>query len=349
MNYIYLITPKNPNLKHSSDTFEAGFNSGFDREYINVEEVNQLDFKSSLSLIKRSNKLNNKDKISVFLFSTQPEYILLLIILRCWASIAQREVKVYQQMHEPKYEKGRATLKMSLLVYWINFIISRLCDRIILSSEQAEKKAGDFIPKEKTFRINLTFVSNDRKILARNIANLKQSWCDLKTFSSFGIGARDKNIEGFLSLANIVNNQYSEQIQCVRAGWDKDIKLDYGKEQIVHFPGYITNSAKKLLLSLTHVIVIPYKFSTQSGVVIEALSHGKIVIASNITAFSHFKDLKSVFIIDFNNHEQISDCLNNLMSMTPDAYEECCWESINYFNDNHSTKYLQGRLDELII
>jgi glycosyltransferase involved in cell wall biosynthesis len=349
MNYIYLIIPRNPNLNHSPDTFEVGMIAELERELVKVEQFNRLDFKSSLSLIKKSNKLNTKDKISVFLFSTQPEYILALITLRCWSFFSQREVRMYQQMHEPKYEKGRATLKISLLVYWINFIISRLCDRIILSSEQAEKKAEDFIAKDKIVRVNLTFISNDRKVLVKNIAELKQSWDNLKTFSSFGIGAKDKNIEGFISLANLVKSRYSGRIQCIRAGWDKDIKLDYNKEQIVHFPGYIPNSAKKLLLSLSHAIVIPYQFSTQSGVVIEALSHGKIVIANDITAFSHLKGLKSVFIIDFNDREQISNCLKELMSMTSDKYEECCWDSINYFNTNHSTEYLQGRLNQLII
>jgi hypothetical protein len=84
-------------------------------------------------------------------------------------------------------------------------------------------------------------------------------------------------------------------------------------------------------------------------VVIEALRYGKIVVVNDITAFSHLKGLKSVFIIDFNDRDRISNCLEQLMAMTPDEYEECCWDSINYFNANHSTQYLQGRLNELII
>jgi glycosyltransferase involved in cell wall biosynthesis len=349
MNYIYLITPKNPNLNHSPDTFEAAITAECGRNSIVIDRSHRLNFKSSLALIQKLKILSPKDKILVFLFSTQPEYIPAIIALRCWGALSKRKIGVYQQMHEPKYEKGRATLKMSLLVYWINFILSRLCDRIILSSKQAEQKAQDFIPKDKIVRINLTFLNNDREVLEKNITELKQSWDRLKTVSSFGIGAKDKNIEGFLSLANIVNAKYSGQIRCIRAGWDKDIKLDYSKEQIVHFSGYIPNSAKKLLLSLTHVIVIPYQFSTQSGVVIEALSNGKIVIANDITAFSHLKSLKSVFIIDFNDRQQIVGCLERLMTMTPSEYEECCWDSINYFNANHSTKYLQERLDELLV
>jgi hypothetical protein len=255
MNCIYLVNPKNPNLKPFPDTFEAVIRAEFDRDRTQVARLNKFDVKSSLALIQKNNTLTAKDTISILLFSTQPEYVLAIVALRCWGSIAQKDIKVYQQMHEPKYEKGRATLKMSLLVYWSNFIMSRICDRIILSSEQAKKNAEEFIAKDKIVRINLTYFNNDPKILARNITELKQSWDKLKTFSSFGIGARDKNIEGFLSLANIVNTKYSEQIQCIRAGWDKDIKLNYDKEQIVHFPGYIPNSAKELLLSLLSFLI----------------------------------------------------------------------------------------------
>ncbi len=349
MNYIYLINPRNPNLKHSPDTFETSLKVELVQADTKIERLNCLDLATCFYLIQKIGKLAASDKLSVFLFSTQPEYILTIATLRCWSFILRRDLKVYHQMHEPKYEKGRATLKMSLLVYWINSILSRLSDRIILSSEQAAKKGEEFIRKDKIVRINLTFPSNDRDLLAKNISQLKQSWDKTKTISSFGIGARDKNIEGFLDLANIANTKYPERMQFIRAGWDKDIELDYSKERIVHFPGYITNSAKKLLLSLTHVIVIPYRFSTQSGVVIEALSYGKVVVVNDIAAFNHLKDLKSVLIVDFKDRNKILACIQQLVSMTPDEYEECCWDSIDYFNKNNSASYLHNKLSKLII
>jgi glycosyltransferase involved in cell wall biosynthesis len=291
----------------------------------------------------------SSDTISAFFFSTQPEYILIIAILRCLSFILHKDIKIYHQMHEPRYEKGRASLKKSLLVYWANFIMSRLSDRIILSSKQALIKGETFIRKDKIALINLTFLNTNRDILARNIVSLKRSWEILKTISAFGIGARDKNLEGFLALANIINREYPDRVQCIRAGWDKNIQLGYEKEKIIHFPGYITNSAKKFILSLTHIIVVPYQFSTQSGVVIEALSHGKIVVVNNISAFNHLKDLKSVFIVNFNDREQILSCVNKIFSMTPEEYEECYWESINYFNKNHSILYLKDNINKLII
>ena len=227
--------------------------------------------------------------------------------------------------------------------------MSRLADRIILSSQQALIKAESFIPKEKIVNINLVFASNDRHSLAINLDDLKQSWDKLKTISLIGIAAKDKNPQGFMSLANIANTEYPHKARFIRAGRDKDVKLDYDRENIIQFPGYITNTAKAFLLSLTHVMVIPYNFSTQSGVIIEAMSYGKIIIVNDIPSFSPFKGLKFVWTIDFNSSAQISNCLDRLFSMTADEYAQCCLAAIAYFECNYSKQYLAEKLDDLMI
>jgi glycosyltransferase involved in cell wall biosynthesis len=350
MNYNYLVDPKNPNLKHCPDSFVDAMLLKYDRASIEIDRLKSLDISTSISLIKKIVATQKKgDTSSIFLFATQPSYILSLIAIRSINLILQRDLKIYQLMHEPRYERGRASLKTSLLLYYSNLMMSLLVDRVILSSKQALSKAESFIPAEKIVTINLVFTSKDRGLLSKNINDLKQSWDKLKTISSIGITAKDKNPEGFLSLASIANREYPDRVRLIRAGRDKEVELNYDREQIIQFPGYITNAAKAFLLSLTHIIVIPYNFSTQSGVIVEAMSYGKIFIVNDIPSFAPFKGLKFVFTIDFNSSEQISNCLGQIFSMSDDEYEQCCMAAIEYFECNYSKHYLAARLDDLII
>jgi glycosyltransferase involved in cell wall biosynthesis len=350
MKYNYFVDPKNPNLRHCSDSFIDASGLRPDRGNTRINRIKLLDIGTGIELIKQIIAIKKKgDLISIFLFATQPDYIVLLVIIRALNLILRREIKIYHLMHEPRYERGRASVKTSLLLYSSNWMMSRLADRIILSSQQALIKAESFIPKSKIVNINLVFASNDPRSLARNLDDLKQSWGKLKTISLIGIAAKDKNPEGFISLANIANTEYPHKARFIRAGRDKDVKLDYDRENIIQFPGYITNTAKAFLLSLTHVMVIPYNFSTQSGVIIEAMSYGKIIIVNDIPSFSPFKGLKFVWTIDFNSSEQISNCLDRLFSMSADDYEQCCLAAIEYFECNYSKHYLAARLDDLMI
>ena len=349
MNYIHLVYPKNPNLKHSPSTFAEALVREFGLNQVQIEKVSKINLATSIRLIKQLIRIDNQDTISLFFFSTQTEYILLMFALRCINLVMRKNLKIYHQMHEPRYDPGRASLKISLLLYWSNWLIASFTDRVILSSEQALIRGRTFIPNKKIVQINLTFPPNDRQELIKSLVDLKSSWTKTKTISLIGIAAKDKNPEGFISLIDIANLEYPDQIQAIRAGWDKDVKLDYHHSNIVHFSGYITDDAKKFLSLLTHIIVIPYHASTQSGVVVESLSYGKIVIVNDIPAFQHLRDLASVFIVDFTNKEQISKCLHEIFSMSVDEYEKCYWESIKYFESHNSHLYLQTKLDELIV
>jgi glycosyltransferase involved in cell wall biosynthesis len=349
MNYNYFVYPKNTNLNHCPASFVDAMLLKYDRENIEIDKLKSLDFYTTISLIKKIVTAGKCDIISIFLFATQPDYILSISAIRIINSIWRRDIKIYHLMHEPRYERGRASFKTSLLLYYSNLIISRLVDRVILSSKLALSKAESFIPLDKIVNINLVFLSQERSSIVKNINDLKRSWHQLKTMSLIGIAAKDKNPAGFLSLASIANHEYPDRVRLIRAGRDKDVELNYDREQIIQFPGYITNAAKAFLLSLTHIIIIPYNFSTQSGVIIEAMSYGKIFIVNDIPSFAPFKGLKFVFTIDFNSSEQISNCLSQIFSMNDDEYEQCCLAAIEYFECNYSRQYLAERLDDLII
>jgi hypothetical protein len=110
----------------------------------------------------------------------------------------------------------------------------------------------------------------------------------------------------------------------------------------------MTNSAKVFLLNTTHFVVVPYFFSTQSAVVTEALKYGKILIINDIPAFSYLKELKSVFIVNFNDEMAMLQCINYLFSMNVSEYEFLYWESVKYFQQNHSDEYLSKIMNEIV-
>jgi glycosyltransferase involved in cell wall biosynthesis len=250
-------------------------------------------------------------------------------------------------MHEPYYEKGRANILTSYSLYFLNLTLSTFSNKILLASEQAIIKAKSFIKNEKIYQINLTFVSNSQSFLQHSLLDLKSSWETLKVFSLIGGAAKDRNLQGFIYFANTTNKNYYQRARFIRAGVDKDISFNYENEGILAFPGYINNSAKKFLFSLTHFMIIPYSFSTQSGVIAEALSYGKILIVNDIPAFRYLKDLSFAFVINFNDEHQILECLQRIFSMSVEDYEACYWDAIKYFNENHSREYLYDKLDKL--
>lgn len=349
MIYNYFVAPKNPNLKHCPTSFIEGAHKKYPSQRMEIEKIDRINITTTIQAIgKIIATKKTGDTSAFFFFSTQPEYILAIAIFRAINFIWHREIKVYHLMHEPRYERGRASLKTAMLVYYSNWMMSKLSDRIILSSQQAIEKGRSFIPKDKIVNINLVFASQNRDTLATNLCALQQSWEQSKTFSLIGIAAQDKNPAGFLSLASVANAKYPDRVRFIRAGRDKDVQLNYDKEGIIQFPNYIPNTAKDFLLSLTHIVAIPYNFSTQSGVIAESLSYGKILIVNDIPSFSQFKGLKFIFSIDFNSKEQIADCLDRIFAMSKDEYAECCLAAIDYFEQNHSTTYLSSKLDGLI-
>ncbi len=349
MIYNYFVKPKNPNLKHCPNSFIEGMEKKYPPESMEIAKINQINITTTIQAIGRIIATKKAgDTSAFFFFSTQPEYILAIAIFRAISFIWHREIEIYHLMHEPRYERGRVSLKTALLVYYSNWMMSKLADRIILSSQQAIEKGRSFIHKDKIVKINLVFASQNRDTLTTNLDNLQQSWEQHKTFSLIGIAAKDKNPAGFLSLASVANSTYPDRARFIRAGWDKDVEINYDKEGIIQFPNYITNTAKDFLLSLTHIVAIPYNFSTQSGVIAESLSYGKILIVNDIPSFSQFKGLKFVFSIDFNSKEQIADCLDRIFTMSKDEYAECCLAAVDYFEQNHSISYLSTKLDCLI-
>ena len=248
-------------------------------------------------------------------------------------------------MHEPKFEKERIHPLKAYLVFIYHVLLGHLADKILLPSDKAFLQAKGFIKIEKMYKINLSFVSPPENILHMNLLQLKCSWENDKTFSLLGRADIDKNPQGFLDLVNIVNQYYPGKARFIRGGGDRNIKVLYNEDLIVRFPNFISGNAKKFLLGLTHFVVIPYTFSTQSGVLAEALSYGKLLIVNDIPAFSYLKELKCVFLINFHDEHAILKCIDDVLNMDIKDYENRYWEAVAYFRNNHSEAYLSNKFN----
>jgi glycosyltransferase involved in cell wall biosynthesis len=344
MDLHYLIEPKNPNLSHFPNSFENALDSLRER-YSNIAYKRVKNLTSLIDLYRKVVSLDLNSQLYVYLFSTQPEYIFFLMILRSYCVILKKNLVVLHQMHEPWYEKGRASYKQRCLVYGTNWMMSRLSDKIIVPSEQALLKAKRFVPVRKLHQINLTFLNHSSvDILKNNVQLLKSSWRSSKVISLIGGTGPDRNPEGFLSLAKIANEKYVGSFSYIRGGRDKKVVINYKEFGITDFSGYITESAKQFLLLHTHFIAVPYAFSTQSAVVAEVLSHGKLLIVNDIPAFRYLKGHEFAHVINFNNPDEILECLDKIQAMDEEDYERCYFLALDYFQKNHSSEYLAEQL-----
>lgn len=350
MHFRYIFTPRNPMLHHCSESFYKAMTlkNNDEGEKINLCLLDNLDFINSLSLIQNLFKLNSGDTISIFFFLIQTDYLLLTFVTKIVAKLFNKNLKIYYMMHEPKFEKRRINPIKSYLVYLYHLLFGYLGDKILLPSDKAFIKAQSFITLSKLHKINLSFISPSESLLKNNLLQLKCSWNNAKTFSLLGRGDQDKNPQGFLSLAKVIHQYYPGNARFIRGGRDRNVQVPYDEELIIRFPGFISTSAKRFLFSLTHFIVIPYSFSTQSGVIVEALSYGKLLIVNDIPAFSHLKGLNFVFLIDFNDENAISTCIHKLFNMDIFDYESRYCEAIKYFQENHSENYLSNALKDIL-
>lgn len=339
MNIRYLIKSKNQNLHYFPISFHELFKS------IENGEVKVLDNANLPVLLKGIFSAKTSDKVIIFLFSTQPEYILILVILKIFSSIFRKNLQIYHQMHEPWYEEGRASRRTTFFGYTANLIISRLSNKTILPSSHAVEKAKTFIDKENRIQLNLTFlISKSPQELERKLSELEGSWRSNKTFSLIGGAGPDRNPQGFLRLSAIAHNLYPDTSRFIRAGRDSNIALNYSEMSVFAFPGYVPENTKNFLLDLTHFIVIPYKFSTQSAVIPESLSLGKLLILNDIPAFQYLKGQSFAFLVDFDSEDNLKECLRNIHSMTVEDYRARYWSAIEYFEKFHSNEYLSRNI-----
>lgn len=349
MSKKYIFVPANPNLRHCSDLLFSVIKS-----QANIDDfvylLTKVQIKSIWILIQQVFMAKLENEMSVLFLAVQSDYLVLLIFLKLTCSLFNRQVKVYYLMHEPRLERGRISFVKSFAIFIHQFMFGYFADVILLPSDEAIAKAESFVEKSKLHKVNLTFASVSQMTLEKNLTLLKCSWRMQKTFSMLGtVSSLDKNPQGFLNFVSVFDQLYPEQAHFIRGGRDRGIQVQYDENLIIRFPSYLPDNTKRFLFGLSHFVIIPYSFSTQSGVVAEALSYGKLLILNDIPAFSYLKKYSFTFFVDFNNKDELTQCVNKLLAMSLEDFESCYWKAVDYFNANHSEEYLRNALSGFMV
>lgn len=351
MNIQYVFVPKNPILWHCADSFArvlAQRKSYRQDSETSVEYITEINLKNAWILTNKLLYSPSELTISLFLLAIQTDYLVLAFLLKFISKVWQKELSIYYLMHEPRLERGRANFMKLFIINAHQVLFAYIADKVMLPSPEAVYKAKAFVPTTKTQSVNLAFASIPYEILKQNLQRLKCTWNSCKRFLMLGtVSSIDKNPQGFLDFANVFCQLAPDQAQFIRAGRDRGQFVNYD-EFIVRFPSYISETTKRFLLGLTHFVIVPYTISTQSGVITEALSHGKLIIVNDIPAFAHLKQFSFIFTVDFSNLDSIRDCIHRILAMNISDYEQRYWEAIQYFEQNYSEYCLSFVLDQFL-
>ncbi len=288
--------------------------------------INKID-----SIVEKSNEIN------LFTFAPELNYLLLFICIK----LKFKNVKIWYLMHEPNSIE-RKVLK-GYIVHIYNLIIFQLCDKIILASENAYNGAKKiFSNTSKMIIINLVFSSKPvvKSIEENRIVNNNKD----NKYLYYGTGSYGKRPDRLNIVADILMEKFSnKEYKIVRAG--KDIfKVNY-RTNILVFSEYLEKSKIEELISNCKIIVLPYDFIVQSGIIVEALYHGKLVLASRIDGFMQYQSCESVFLVDFEDIISVEKKLHYLMNLTLDEYRLKVDLGQIFFTENHSYSYLRDRLN----
>lgn len=347
MNNRYVFVPKNPILRHCSDSFSTVLKAQADSSTV-IHCSTIVNLKTIWHLLCEVVRSQPNAKLSIFFLAVQSDYLVLLYLLKLAARLFSRNLKAYYLMHEPRLEKGRVNPIKSFIIFAHQFLFGCLADVILLPSNEAVTKAETFVNKDRIRELNLTFLSVPQATLEKNLHLLKCTWDTRKVFSMLGTASSlDKNPQGFLDFANIFNQLYPGEAEFIRGGRDRNINIHY-PEEVTRFPCYLSETTKDFLFNLSHFVIVPYSISTQSGVLIEALSHGKNLIINDIPAFHKFKEFNFVMIVDFSSKASILNCIKTIQNISFDEYELCYWSAIEYFRRNHSESYLENQLSTFL-
>jgi hypothetical protein len=344
MHHQYIFIPKNPNLRHCSDTLSSALKTQADSIIHSLPTVN---LKSAWILLHQFFKSSPPDRTAVFLLAVRSDYLVLLCLLKLATLGHRQQIQAYYLMHEPRLKRGETHPLKSGIIFLHQLLFGYLADTIMLPSDEAVAKAETFVKKTKLRKVNLTFPSVPESALNQTLQQLRWSWDHCQTFAMLGtVGTLSKNPQGFLDFAHRFQQVAPDRARFIRGGRDRNIDLQYSQE-IIHFPCYLSETSKKFLFNFSHFIIIPYAISTQSGVIAEALSYGKFLIVNDIPAFQHLKGCPFAFVINFSQPGEIAACVQQIVEMKFEQYERSYWAAIDYFQRNHSEHYLVEQVKEL--
>lgn len=196
--------------------------------------------------------------------------------------------------------------------------------------------------KEHDLCSNIIFLYNvvEKPILLKN----KQS--DKINILFLGSIDEHKGIFDVLEMLGLYKNLFKDKITLTICGEGNSLRLlklikDYDLESFVTFLGWVNNDKKNVLLSNTDIYLQPSKYESLGIAIIEALSYGIPVIASNTGGIPELvDDGKNGFLIPVGNMQMLKTILLNFCNSVYDfkLFEPYAKSKASLFYSEHIEK-----------
>jgi glycosyltransferase involved in cell wall biosynthesis len=153
--------------------------------------------------------------------------------------------------------------------------------------------------------------------LPEKISNIVKS--DITTFLFFGLICKEKGIFDLVKVIAGNKDKYKNKIKLLIGGngeiqYLKELIQRYQIEEMVEFMGWVVNDEKKRVLNNSDVFILP---SYNEGVpisILEAMSYGKAIIATNVGGIPEIVKLNwNGLMIEPGKPDQIEQAIDSLL------------------------------------
>jgi D-inositol-3-phosphate glycosyltransferase len=226
---------------------------------------------------------------------------------------------------------------------WLKECINR-SDKIIVHNKFILEELKSKVDKNNFSKIHIiphgNFVDHVLKVERAEFLkkfNLDSSKCYLLFF---GMIKKSKGLEDLLNALNEID----ESVHLIIAGRVRDVNMDKILLQIknlnleprVHLKiGYISNEDRNVLYNAVDAVVIPYRRIYQSGIMIMAMSYGKVIIASDLPVNKSMLNENAGLLFKVGNSSDLAQKINSLFKGKVNK-EQIQKSALKYISENNS-------------
>lgn len=304
--------------------------------FTKFQKTNNNIFVKSSDSNKKQYQKDTVLKITNIIHEISPDYILFysshVINLKILFSL-RRKIKIIHVIHDVMPHDN---ILKTILINFYNMVVSKLSHSIIVHSKGyidiAKKKYG--LNENK-----IHFIPLLRKFNGRN---------DISKTNKFLFFGRISDYKGVKNLLNIIIN-CPNQVFLIIGRFSKDVKKYRDKfekfKNVILDDSYVDELKMKYYFESSEWIILPYKKASQSGVIPDAYTFSRPVIAFDVGFIKEQVSSNSGFLIEQKNVSKFITQIKKCSKMNLDEIEIYSKEAFNYgfskfsFSENASSFY----------
>ena len=235
---------------------------------------------------------------------------------------------------------------------FINSFLSKL-DGAIVMSDNVENELVALNRKIKVDKVFLPILDDLPNKIDKNVARkLEDIDIDKVVLLFFGLIRDYKGLDILLEAISQIDKKLLSKLTLLIVGECYENKTKYDniinsykiKDNIMWINKYVPDSDVNKYFSLADYIVVPYKTSSQSGIIPMSYFYDKPMIGSNIPGISeHINNGKTGFL--FNNSLELQEIITSIIKLNN---TESFVPHIQKYKENLSTEKLVKRIFEIV-